>query len=299
MPLCSSSKPTPECRTLPQRTATLTDPYLIEGFGSERSESFVFNELEEIVNSEKPRTPALGCSAMYALSRSTSRTNSDQITICLRESIEYLIKWYHIRARNLIESVHDKLQYLVKEEDAKYRAASARVDLWTRTMFVYMLGMDDLPQGIAFFSAVDVDRYLRKEVDMECVTPSQPVPVPPGESPNIEGVVEKTRGSLGKEHGIEDVGSLEGYEEPDCMVHRAQTAAFLKAQAAQDFGEVKGLAQKVHGVKFEVGIGGRPGANGKKGRKGKKDEKVPLGNGEGIDWSEYEFQRNLLDEYRY
>jgi len=39
------------------------------------------------------------------------------------------------------------------------------------------------------------------------------------------------------------------------MVHRGQMAAFLKAQAAQDFAEVKGLAQKVHGVKFEDGIG--------------------------------------------
>ena len=108
------------------------------------------------------------------------------------------------------------------------------------------------------------------------MTPSQPVPIAPGESLNIEDVLEKTRGSLGEEHGIEHVGSLDGYEEPDCMVHRAKTAAFLKAQAAQDFGEVKGLAQKVHGVKFEGEIGGRPGANGKK---GKGSEKVPLGNG--------------------
>ena len=41
------------------------------------------------------------------------------------------------------------------------------------------------------------------------------------------------------------------------MVHRANTAAFLKAQAAQGFGAVRGLAQKAHGVKFEGGIGGR------------------------------------------
>ncbi|KAF8319214.1 hypothetical protein F5887DRAFT_1033870, partial [Amanita rubescens] len=33
------------------------------------SESFVFNKLEEIVNSEKPRTPALGCGVMYVLSK--------------------------------------------------------------------------------------------------------------------------------------------------------------------------------------------------------------------------------------
>ena len=95
-------------------------------------------------------------------------------------------------------------------------------------------------RGVAFFSAVDVD--------MECVTPSQSVPIPPGMSLNIEDALEKTRGSFGEEHGTEHVGSLDGHEEPDCMVHRAK-------MEAQDFGEVKGLAQEVHGVKFEGGIG--------------------------------------------
>ena len=55
----------------------------------------------------------------------------------------------------------------------------------------------------------------------------------------------------------------------------------------------------VSSLKMGLALGGRPGVNGKKGRKWKKDEKVPLGNGEGIDWCEYKFQRNLLDEYRY
>ena len=66
--------------------------------------------------------------------------------------------------------------------------------------------MDDLQQGIAFSSAVNVDKCLRKEVDMECVAPSHPVPIPPGESLDIEGVLEKTRGSLGEEHRTECVG---------------------------------------------------------------------------------------------
>ena len=87
------------------------------------------------------------------------------------------------------------------------------------------------------------------------MTPSQRVPIPPGESLNIEGVLEKTRGSSGEERGTERVGSLEGNGEPDRMIHRAKTAPSLKAQVAQDFGEVKGLAQKVHGIKFEVELG--------------------------------------------
>ncbi|KAF8328298.1 DNA polymerase family A-domain-containing protein [Amanita rubescens] len=206
------------------------------------SESFVFNKLEEIANSEKPRTPALGCSVTYALSKEylPNEFGSDYMPSIINwvfqssgvdylhmliVSMEYLIKRYHIQARYLI-SVHDELRYLVKEED-KYRAALALQisNLWTRAMFVYMLGMDDLGRRVFFGVSL---------------------PIPPG-----EGVLERTGGSLGEEHGIEHVGSLEGYEEPDCMVHRANTAAFLKAH----FGEVKELAQKVHGVKFEGGIG--------------------------------------------
>jgi hypothetical protein len=57
---------------------------------------------------------------------------------------------------------------------------------------------------------------------MECGAPSQPLPIPPRESLNIEGVLEKTRGSWGEEHGTECV-----------CVHRAKTVA-------QDFGKVKG-----------------------------------------------------------
>lgn len=43
-----------------------------------------------------------------------------------------------------------------------------------RCMFAYKLGLRDLPQSVAFFSAVDIDRCLRKEVTMDCKTPSNP-----------------------------------------------------------------------------------------------------------------------------
>jgi hypothetical protein len=41
-------------------------------------------------------------------------------------------------------------------------------------MFAYKLGLNDLPQSVAFFSAVDIDQCLRKEVTMDCKTPSNP-----------------------------------------------------------------------------------------------------------------------------
>jgi len=120
--------------------------------------------------------------------------------------------------------------------------------------------MDDLQQGIAFSSAVNVDKCLRKEVDMECVAPSHPVcQFRPG-SLSISRVCWKRR---------EEVWGR-NTELSASVVHRAETAVFLKARAARDFGEVKGLAQKVHGVKFEGGIGDGRGAKGKKGKRGEK-----------------------------
>jgi DNA polymerase gamma 1 len=177
--------------------------------------------------------------------------------------MDHLVAKYDIKARYLI-SVHDELRYLVKEED-KYRAALALqiANLWTRSLFAYKLGMDDLPQGVAFFSAVDVDKVLRKEVDMPCVTPSQPEPIPSGESLNITQILEQTNGGslwvdgrpMDDESSPQWRASPPGYQNPDCLVHRAKGAAFLQAQATTEFAEVKYLAQMESGEKYEGGVG--------------------------------------------
>ncbi|EJD06109.1 uncharacterized protein FOMMEDRAFT_153471 [Fomitiporia mediterranea MF3/22] len=245
------------------------------------SESYVFNKLEEIAMSDKPRTPALGCGVTYALSKEylpagfgtdymTSRINwvvqssgVDYLHLLI-VSMEHLIAKYDIKARYLM-SVHDELRYLVREED-KYRAALALqiANLWTRCLFAYKLGMDDLPQGVAFFSAVDVDHVLRKEVDLPCVTPSQPTPIPPGESLNIIKALEKTNGGslwrdgrpMQSDESIPLVGTLEGYVKPDCLIHRASSANFLRAQATTEFGEIKQLAGLETGQTYTGDIGG-------------------------------------------
>ncbi|KAH7908894.1 DNA polymerase family A-domain-containing protein [Hygrophoropsis aurantiaca] len=245
------------------------------------TESFVFNKLEEIALSDRPQTPALGCGITAALSKEhlpaafgsdymTSRINwvvqssgVDYLHLLI-VAMDHLIRQYNIQARYLI-SVHDELRYLVVEED-RYRAALALqiANLWTRSLFAYKLGMDDLPQGVAFFSAVDVDTVLRKEVDMPCVTPSHPNPIPPGESLDITRVLEQTNnGSLWRDGSPMAAGNaslpneeLIGYQSPDCLVHRAESAAFLRAQATSEFGEVKHLAQQALGKSIDGGIGG-------------------------------------------
>ncbi|TBU23909.1 gamma DNA-directed DNA polymerase [Dichomitus squalens] len=232
------------------------------------TESFVFNKLEEIALSDRPRTPALGCGITHALSKSllpdefgsdfmTSRINwvvqssgVDYLHLLI-VSMEHLIAKYNIQARYLI-SVHDELRYLVKEED-RYRAALALqvANLWTRSLFAFKLGLDDLPQGVAFFSAVDIDHVLRKEVDMPCVTPSQPNPIPPGESVDILKTLEKTRGGslwqggepMVHNDGLDCESSLFGYSSPDCLAHRANSASWLRAQSTSNFDEVKSLAE--------------------------------------------------------
>lgn len=171
------------------------------------TESFVFNKLEEFAEQERPRTPTLGAGITEALMRRfinkgsfmTSRINwaiqssgVDYLHLLI-VSMDYLIRLFNIRARLAI-TVHDEIRYLVHEED-KYRSALALqvANVWTRAMFAQQVGIDDLPQSCAYFSAVDIDHVLRKEVDMDCVTPSHPHKIPHGETLDIEQLLNKGR----------------------------------------------------------------------------------------------------------
>ncbi|XP_061773525.1 DNA polymerase subunit gamma-1 [Nerophis ophidion] len=181
------------------------------------TESDMFNKLESIAHSAQPSTPVLGCRISRALEPIavknefiTSRVN----WVVQSSAVDYLhlmlvaMKWlfeeHDIDGRFCI-SIHDEVRYLVRSED-RYRAALALqiTNLLTRSMFAHALGMQDLPQSVAFFSAVDIDTCLRKEVTMDCVTPSNPTGVerryglPPGEALDIYQLIDITKGSLNK-----------------------------------------------------------------------------------------------------
>jgi DNA polymerase gamma 1 len=190
------------------------------------TESVVFNKLEATAEQDVPRTPVLACAITEALMRRyinkggfmPSRINwviqssgVDYLHL-LVVSMEYLIKRYSINARLSI-TVHDEIRYIVKDEDA-YRAAMALQisNLWTRAMFSEQVGINDVPQvgfhfdnvteanhrrkGVAFFSAVDVDKVLRKEVNVDCITPSHHIPIPHGESLDIYQLLSRSDASL-------------------------------------------------------------------------------------------------------
>nr|XP_020470869.1 DNA polymerase subunit gamma-1 [Monopterus albus] len=181
------------------------------------TESDMFNKLESIAYSAQPATPVLGCRISRALEPKTvkdefitSRVNwvvqssaVDYLHLML-VSMKWLFEEYNIDGRFCI-SIHDEVRYLVRSED-RYRAALALqiANLLTRSMFAHAVGMQDLPQSVAFFSAVDIDQCLRKEVTMDCVTPSNPTglerrySLPPGEALDIYQVIDITQGSLNK-----------------------------------------------------------------------------------------------------
>jgi len=110
---------------------------------------------------------------------------------------------------------------------------------------------------------------------MTCETPSHPLVIPPGESLNIEQTLERTGGSLWRDGRPMSVKKNEeemrGYQQPDCLVHRAKSAAFLRAQATNEFAEVRHLAKQVRPRTTQragvtEGVEGREKIRGSRGR---------------------------------
>jgi DNA polymerase gamma 1 len=229
------------------------------------TESLVFNQLENFAEQERPRTPVLGAGITEALMRRylskggfmTSRINwaiqssgVDYLHLLI-VSMDYLARRYNIEAR-LALTVHDEIRYLVKEED-KYRAAMALQvsNVWTRAMFALQMGIAELPQVCAYFSAVDVDRVLRKEVDMDVITPSHTTPIPHGESIDIVQLLEKGKAAfLDPETLPVDVPRPEKYDYAPMIpvmeslrknIEPTQSLAFLKAQITSTDAELRSI----------------------------------------------------------
>ncbi|KAI9879872.1 MAG: DNA-directed DNA polymerase gamma mip1 [Pleopsidium flavum] len=225
------------------------------------TESFVFNKLEEFAEQERPRTPVLGAGITEALMRRfinkggfmTSRINwaiqssgVDYLHLLII-SMDYLTRRFNINARLAI-TVHDEIRYLVKEED-KYRAAMALQvsNVWTRAMFSQQMGINDLPQSCAYFSAVDIDHVLRKEVNMDCITPSHPEKIPHGESLDILQLLDKGPTSyLDPSIKPTDPPAVERYAYTPrtpvmADIQKSYDLNFLKAQITSDDKELRDI----------------------------------------------------------
>ena len=242
-----------------------------QGFWRGGTESLVFNRLEQFAELDFPRTPVLGAGITEALMRRvlnkgsfmTSRINwaiqssgVDYLHLLII-SMDYLVRRFNIGARLAI-TVHDEIRYLVKEED-KYRGAMALqvANVWTRAMFSQQMGISDLPQSCAYFSAVDIDHVLRKEVDMDCVTPSHPTKIPHGESLSISQLLERNEAYLDPAIVPHEPLALDQhtYTTRTSVIAELQeqgSIEFLKAQIAQtdkELADVVKAATKKPGTK--------------------------------------------------
>ena len=178
-----------------RRIANRRDAFVSYAGGTE---SFMFNQMEAIAKSPISRTPVLSAEISEGLISEhvddnfiTSRVNwvvqssgVDYLHMLL-VAVSYLFKNYKIAGRVAL-TIHDEVRFLVPEGE-KYRAALALqiANLWTRAAFVQAVGVQDLPLSVAFFSAVDIDKVLRKEVHLSCITPSNKQPIPPGHALDI------------------------------------------------------------------------------------------------------------------
>uniref|UniRef100_A0A915PS28 DNA-directed DNA polymerase n=1 Tax=Setaria digitata TaxID=48799 RepID=A0A915PS28_9BILA len=183
-------------------------------------ESDTFNYLELTLNDSKPRTPVLNCQLGHCLTPLPKDVRDHEYFlkkyrrsiinwVVQSSAVDFLhllivcMKWlcnaYHIEARFAL-SIHDEIRYIVPSED-RYRCALALSlsNMYVRAMISQKLGIVQLPMSVAFFSQVDIDRVLRKEVNLVCKTPGGEC-IPPGEALDMNAILMKTGGTLKKDN---------------------------------------------------------------------------------------------------
>ncbi|RVE46330.1 hypothetical protein evm_009049 [Chilo suppressalis] len=170
------------------------------------TESDMFNKLEEIAESDGPRTAFLNGRLSRALEHSQGRWGGTRLNWAVQSAAADFLHLMLTSMRHLAPgarfclSFHDEVRYLVPDEQ-KYEAALALqiTNLLTRAFCSQRVGINDLPLSVAFFTSVEVDQVLRKESNLSCNTPSNPhgmekgYGIPNGESLNIFDVLNKCK----------------------------------------------------------------------------------------------------------
>jgi len=173
-------------------------------------ESELFNYLMLTAAEDQPTTPVLGGNLLMPLlnqlapSHTTTRCNwliqssaVDFLHLFLA-NMDFLVEKYGINAHYSL-SIHDMIQFISSKED-KYRTALAfqLAHLYTRAYFSLKCGLPQLPQNVAFFSSVEIDRSMRKDKDISWNTIFYGENPGPAESLDISRIIELTNGSLSK-----------------------------------------------------------------------------------------------------
>ncbi|OZC06502.1 DNA-directed DNA polymerase [Onchocerca flexuosa] len=190
---------------------------------SKDCESDTFNYLELTLNDPELRTPVLDCQLGYCLTPLPKDIRDHEYFlkkyrrsiinwVVQSSAVDFLhllivcMKWlceiYQIEARFAL-SIHDEIRYIVPAED-RYRCALALSlsNMYVRAMISQKLGIKQLPMVCRY--QVDIDRVLRKEVNLACTTPSGEC-IPPGEALDMNAILMKTGGTLKKDNYYSEI----------------------------------------------------------------------------------------------
>ncbi|CAO4366351.1 unnamed protein product [Caenorhabditis nigoni] len=179
-------------------------------------ESSTFNFLETSAAAHDLRTPILGCQIADSLGKLPEGTpdsayfdrkykrsvmnwivqsSAVDFLHLLLISMQWLCNTYQIDARFVI-SIHDEVRYMCAEKDAPRLALALQLsNLLVRAYISQRVGICQLPNTVAFFSQVDCDTVLRKEVDTESINPDGTKPQD-GVAWTIEDLLKLTGGKL-------------------------------------------------------------------------------------------------------
>ncbi|CAL2033758.1 unnamed protein product [Caenorhabditis brenneri] len=179
-------------------------------------ESSTFNFLETSAAAHDLRTPILGCQIADSLGKLPEGTpdakyfdskykrsvmnwivqsSAVDFLHLLLVSMQWLCDTYRIDARFVI-SIHDEVRYMCREEDAPRLALALQLsNLLVRAFISQRVGISQLPNTVAFFSQVDCDTVLRKEVDTVSINPDG-TKVEDGVAWTIDDLLKLTGGKL-------------------------------------------------------------------------------------------------------
>ncbi len=167
------------------------------------SDSFAYNEMSRIANSDVPCNPLSGTKMSTAFRPKsvgtdffTMRNNwviqstGSAMLHAFLTAMEYLTREYNVRDVRFCMSVHDSVLYMCRESDADVVAALYQIaHLWSWSWLRYNYGICEMPHANAWFSSIEIDKIFRKAATASTVTVSQPLREPDGRAHTITTLV--------------------------------------------------------------------------------------------------------------
>jgi DNA polymerase gamma 1 len=166
------------------------------------SDSFAYNEMARIANSDVPVNPLSGTRMSTAFRPVNVGTNfftmrnnwviqstGSAMLHAFLTAMEYLTHKYNIPARFCM-SVHDSVLFMCREEDADRVAALYQIaHLWSWAWLRFNYGICEMPHANAWFSSIEVDKIFRKSATASTLTISQHQVEPDGSAHNILSLI--------------------------------------------------------------------------------------------------------------